>query len=368
MCGETFPWPRERRKGLLTLSLSLLPPSAKASATRSARGCRRTIETEHDAVPRSASVEERPRAEVPPARRRGPRPRAPHPQARSTGSAKPQFRSPKLRPAFAQGNRGWSASRHPLTRALPSSPRAPLCSASIHDAPRRVWPPHFSRPTLSTPPLSCAIECSGRGGFACRRLAPRSGSCGRNDCICQSLRFVRRPLLGSLQAGTRIAAASNGMIANLEHSASTERRQTVHPDPRGVVAGASLAIVERHGLRPTPLGIDEHRLREIAFACGYNVRRAARVLGISIRHLQRWFNAHLASTPGAWLAEERLQHARQLLPSSRSVKEVAYTLGFNHVSHFSRDFKRRFGHSPSVEMERPRRVLHTGVARALVQE
>lgn len=47
-------------------------------------------------------------------------------------------------------------------------------------------------------------------------------------------------------------------------------------------------------------------------------------------------------------------HARELLASSSSVKEVAYALGFNHVSHFSRDFRRRFGHRPSAELKRGR--------------
>jgi len=142
------------------------------------------------------------------------------------------------------------------------------------------------------------------------------------------------------------------MAANIERSASTEQAHTVHPDERrAVVANASLANAERHALRLGPLGIDEHRLREVAIASGYNVRRAALSLEVSIRQLQRWFNAHLASTPSAWFAEQRLQRARQLLGSSSSVKEVAYTLGFNHVSHFSRDFKRRFGHPPSRELE-----------------
>jgi len=120
------------------------------------------------------------------------------------------------------------------------------------------------------------------------------------------------------------------------------------------VAGRPLANLHRPLARARPTGFDEHTLRQLARACDYDAQRISRHFGISVRHLQRWFNAHLASTPSVWLAEQRLQHARELLASSSSVKEVAYALGFNHVSHFSRDFRRRFGHRPSTELKRPR--------------
>ncbi|HEU4577515.1 MAG TPA: helix-turn-helix domain-containing protein [Polyangiaceae bacterium] len=117
-------------------------------------------------------------------------------------------------------------------------------------------------------------------------------------------------------------------------------------------APAPLAGARPPRVRARPSGFDEHTLRGLARACDYDAQRLSRHFGISVRHLQRWFNLHLASTPGVWLAEQRLLHARELLASSGSVKEVAYELGFNHVSHFSRDFRRRFGHRPSAELKR----------------
>jgi AraC-like DNA-binding protein len=89
------------------------------------------------------------------------------------------------------------------------------------------------------------------------------------------------------------------------------------------------------------------RLPELASRCGYNSRELARALGITPRHLQRLFAANLGRSPRRWLNEQRFLAARQMLRTARAVKEVAYALGFPTVSQFSRDFRSRFGVSPS---------------------
>jgi len=63
------------------------------------------------------------------------------------------------------------------------------------------------------------------------------------------------------------------------------------------VAGRPLANLHRPLARARPTGFDEHTLRQLARACDYDAQRISRHFGISVRHLQRWFNAHLASTP-----------------------------------------------------------------------
>lgn len=100
--------------------------------------------------------------------------------------------------------------------------------------------------------------------------------------------------------------------------------------------------------------LDSQRLLEAIHACGFDARRISKHFGVSIRHLQRWFAADMASTPRVWLSEQRLQLARQLLATASSVKEVAFSLGFKQASQFSRDYKRRFGHQPSAELARER--------------
>jgi AraC-like DNA-binding protein len=108
------------------------------------------------------------------------------------------------------------------------------------------------------------------------------------------------------------------------------------------------------GAAPRPVKHFRHEedMRELAAAHDYNARRIARYLGISARQLQRVFKARCNCSPVAWLREQRLQRARQMLSSSCSVKRVAYSLGFSQVSQFCRDFKARFGHRPSLELPR----------------
>ncbi len=98
------------------------------------------------------------------------------------------------------------------------------------------------------------------------------------------------------------------------------------------------------------IDLDQAVLRQLAADCDYSARRIAERLGISGRHLQRVFRARLQTTPGVWLREQRLLRARQMLPAACSVKRVAYSLGFQQASQFSRDFKARFGHPPSAEL------------------
>jgi transcriptional regulator GlxA family with amidase domain len=88
-------------------------------------------------------------------------------------------------------------------------------------------------------------------------------------------------------------------------------------------------------------------LGTLAAECNYSTRGLAKRLGISVRQLQRTFQARLQCSPRDWLREVRLQKARDMLPAAASVKQVAYALGFRQQSQFCRDFKRRFGFSPS---------------------
>jgi AraC-like DNA-binding protein len=144
------------------------------------------------------------------------------------------------------------------------------------------------------------------------------------------------------------------MTESFAHSTTTPIWCAVTRERSSARAVGTASVRQRSGGRPSSLRLDEQRLDEVVQTCGYDIRRIAQHLGISVRHLQRWFGAHLTCTPRVWLAEQRLQRARRLLAASSSVKEVAYSLGFSQVSQFSRDFKRRFGHRPSAERARAR--------------
>jgi AraC-like DNA-binding protein len=65
-------------------------------------------------------------------------------------------------------------------------------------------------------------------------------------------------------------------------------------------------------------------------------------------YLRRLFKHQTGVCMRAWLSEQRLQRAAQLLANGyMSVKEISHTVGYEHVSSFVRAFERRFAQAPT---------------------
>jgi len=60
----------------------------------------------------------------------------------------------------------------------------------------------------------------------------------------------------------------------------------------------------------------------------------------------------MGECPHQWLFEERMQEAIELLRDGSSVKETGTALGYEYATHFSRDFKSRWGHPPNAEAKK----------------
>src|SRR6266404_6785429 len=88
--------------------------------------------------------------------------------------------------------------------------------------------------------------------------------------------------------------------------------------------------------------------RRVALESRYCVRSVCTKAGVSQRQLQRYTRLIFGRSPQQWLNEERLMSAGNRLKESRSVKAVAWDLGFKQVSHFSREFRCYYGLSPSA--------------------
>ena len=77
--------------------------------------------------------------------------------------------------------------------------------------------------------------------------------------------------------------------------------------------------------------------------------RAAEGLGISVRTLH-WRFKQIGQTFGRWVRENRLEGCAIALrdPNQRAfnVSEIAYTWGFNDLSHFNKAFRARFNMTP----------------------
>jgi AraC family transcriptional regulator len=74
----------------------------------------------------------------------------------------------------------------------------------------------------------------------------------------------------------------------------------------------------------------------------------AAAVNLSPYHFARAFRATTGMTPHAFVTEQRLIVARDLLlRGDASVTEVAFSVGFSNVSHFRRLFRQRYGLTPA---------------------
>jgi len=67
--------------------------------------------------------------------------------------------------------------------------------------------------------------------------------------------------------------------------------------------------------------------------------------------LQYAFRERLGCTPRQWIREQRLEKAmRQLEQGARgsSIQAIALACGYRHAGHFSSDFRKHFGLTPSA--------------------
>lgn len=75
-----------------------------------------------------------------------------------------------------------------------------------------------------------------------------------------------------------------------------------------------------------------------------------RVAGMSKASFARQFPRYTGCTFTDFLARVRLDHARQrILTTDEQVSAIAFSVGFNHLSHFNRSYRRAFGHPPSKD-------------------
>ena len=95
---------------------------------------------------------------------------------------------------------------------------------------------------------------------------------------------------------------------------------------------------------------DIHAIDEwpaMARQAAYRAELLAKSLKICPRQLQRYTRELFDSSPQQWLNEQRLADAAVKLRNNHLIKAVALDLGFKRISHFSREFKLRYGVPPS---------------------
>lgn len=106
-------------------------------------------------------------------------------------------------------------------------------------------------------------------------------------------------------------------------------------------------VLTTAGSRPDPLAVLlEHLSTHLHEP--QPIPAAAARLGVSERTLRRRFDHQLGTTPGRWLASERLRQAQHLLQTTDlTVETVAHRLGLASATALRRQFRRELATTPS---------------------
>ena len=100
-------------------------------------------------------------------------------------------------------------------------------------------------------------------------------------------------------------------------------------------------------------------LLEADAARAWTVAEIASACGVARRTLQRQFRQFIGRMPMDFLRDLRLDRVRQeMLHASghATVTEIATRCGFNHIGRFARQYRVRYGESPSATLSRNQRV------------
>ena len=147
---------------------------------------------------------------------------------------------------------------------------------------------------------------------------------------------------------------SSDIIQRLLTFANTDHQQRlVGPSWGSELASSLLISLERANETSTEESASSYlvrRLQELVsenIEDDLNVKELAAMTGVSREHMSRVFSKHYGTTPHRYILQERMKYAGYLLRhSGKSVKEVAYGLGFESPTHFARTFKRVMHSTP----------------------
>lgn len=82
----------------------------------------------------------------------------------------------------------------------------------------------------------------------------------------------------------------------------------------------------------------------------WTIEEMSEIIKLSVRHFQKLFKSEVKTSPLNYLRDIRLEKARQLLEKTNSfltVKEIRLAVGILNDSHFTRDFKKKYGVTPT---------------------
>jgi len=100
--------------------------------------------------------------------------------------------------------------------------------------------------------------------------------------------------------------------------------------------------------------VDLAYFMETNFNRQLSIHDMAKLTGRSVSAFKKEFTDRFDTTPVKWQMNRRLEYAEyQLKHSNDPVSQVAYSSGFENISHFSKVYKLKFGSSPKSARNEP---------------
>lgn len=166
------------------------------------------------------------------------------------------------------------------------------------------------------------------------------------DAVFAFLRVAGNPLF---------AAADEGWAAGFERAIDNlaRRGQTTDARSSAIVARLVERLVAERGEQESgeERGEPVQRvMRELRtdIARNWRIEELAAISSLSASQLHRQFKEKTGTTPMDWIRHERMNLAKRLLIAPNvKIAAVALSLGYADPYHFSRDFRRIAGQSPS---------------------
>ncbi|MGO4852901.1 helix-turn-helix domain-containing protein [Phaeovulum sp. W22_SRMD_FR3] len=161
-------------------------------------------------------------------------------------------------------------------------------------------------------------------------LGTHGQAISRQDPLWLALRAVLAKMAGTPGPQDPLGEVFWGLMGAYLHSANAQSA----PTPASLLLSRALALIERNRTDPS-----------------FGPGELARQLSISERTLQRQFKA-IGETPGHRLLNRRLELAHSHLSArggaarATSVTDIALSCGFNDLSYFYREFRKKYGLTP----------------------
>lgn len=235
----------------------------------------------------------------------------------------------------------------------------------------RYDPYHYLLATVELPAVSEVVEASGERPYLSLRL-------DLDPAQVASVMLEAGIPSPRLDAASARAVNVSPLDTNLLDASVRLVRLLEAPSAEARVL---MPLVTREIIFRLLIGDQSARLRQVTVLGGHTDRIAraierlrteydkplrieslARDLGMSPSGFHEHFKAVTAMSPLQFQKQLRLQEARRLLLGEDvDAATVAYRVGYDDASHFSREYKRLFGQPPMRDMERLRQAVTVGV-------